>query len=317
MRLPTVFPAYRLARPRGLSIGLLLCACLAQGGCAVLPGGAPNDSVEDLASMLAGEYNNHAQVWYARQSDEPVPAAFDLAIQRMADTGGPDSAALLYRQFRDDGTLHRESRLLLEASPDGVVQEVQTRRGDGWQSLEGCRVLWRADGEGFRGSTRGDGCRFARRADGETVVFQRRWAADAEGLVLNEEARRPGRMESRTYRFSRLGYYRGWAGVLPDGPGSRGDAEWRLNRQLWLHDGGDTVRVVEGDDPSPYAIRLERLVWPRSGIPMLRLSVLEAESGSIIAYSWAEPGTGSIGLNLGWLQVGLEAEPAGAGPGPP
>lgn len=289
---------------------------LVLSGCAFTPESAPAGAAEELAGLLAGEYNNHAQRWRAARAEEPVPTAYSVVIQRLPDAAGSGSAALLYRQYTDDGELFREARLLLDDAPDGVVQEVQARSDGGWRTLQGCRVHWRRSDAGFSGETRGDGCRFGQRDNREIVVFERRWRAAPDRIELEETIRRPAGAETEDYRFARLRYFTGWAGVLPRGPASDSDEDWRVNRELRMHDGGDSVRI-EGTErtPSPYAIRLERLTWPRSGIVMLRLSVIEAESGALVAYSWAEPGSSRIGLNLGWLQVGLEAvtEPRPAG----
>lgn len=289
--------------------GLGAAALLALSGCASTPESAPAGAAEELAVLLAGEYNNHTQRWQATRAEEPEPAALSVVIQRLPDIAATGVAALMYRQYGDGGELYREARLLLENTPEGVRQEVQARRDGDWRTLEGCRVYWRRSESGFQGETRGDGCRFGQRDGGEVVVFQRRWRATPDRLELEETTRRLDGTETRPYHFARLRYFTGWAGVLARGPASESDEDWRVDRDLRLHDGGDSARIAgAGPGPSPYAVRLERLVWPRSGISMLRLSVIEAESGALIAYSWAEPGSSRIGINLGWLQAGLAAD---------
>lgn len=37
-----------------------------------------------------------------------------------------------------------------------------------------------------------------------------------------------------------------------------------------------------------------------------KLSVVEDASGQTLAYAWANPEATRIGINLGWVQVGLE-----------
>lgn len=286
---------------------LVLLAVLV-GGCATSSGGGPETSVAELTRLLVGEFNNHAQRWAARRTEQQPPPFFELVLQRLPGLAGHEGEALLLRQYDIEGRLYREARLLLKPADAGITQKVQVRRGDGWQTLDGCTVHWRRDDAAYRGATRGDGCRFEQRDSGDTVVFQRTWTAMPGRLTLQETERRVGGSLERSFQFARLRYYSGWAGVLAAGPASERGDDWRLDRQMRLHDGGGTARIQGESGDSGYAVRLERLLWPRSGTPMLRLSVLEAESGSLIAYSWAEPDAQQIGINLGWIQAGLQAD---------
>jgi hypothetical protein len=45
-------------------------------------------------------------------------------------------------------------------------------------------------------------------------------------------------------------------------------------------------------------------------VPVLKLSVVGDADGSTLAYAWANPEATRIGINLGWVQVGLEREVA-------
>ena len=48
---------------------------------------------------------------------------------------------------------------------------------------------------------------------------------------------------------------------------------------------------------------------------MLKLSVVDDASGRTLAYAWTNPEATRIGINLGWVQVGLES--AAIGPASP
>ena len=52
-----------------------------------------------------------------------------------------------------------------------------------------------------------------------------------------------------------------------------------------------------------------QIVTPRK-IPSL--DVIEDANGKTLTYVWADDTAHAIGLNLGWLQVGLHEEPADA-----
>ena len=58
-------------------------------------------------------------------------------------------------------------------------------------------------------------------------------------------------------------------------------------------------------EPMGYSIRLAQVPWRTDQGTILRLDLVDKSSGEIIAYSWADKAARSVGINLGWLQVGL------------
>lgn len=268
---------------------------------------APGDDLAALAERLAGEYSNHAQVWEAERGDTLVPGRYEVTIVPV-DPGDADGEVLHFRQYRlgERASPHREARFLLESGPDGgVIQRVERRAGDGWQALPGCTVYWRRAETGFEGETRGNECRFREPRSGEVVTRHRRWSAGGDVLTWEERRVTSGDEETETLRFAAVGWYSGWAGVRSRDEDGRGEGEWQIERRLRMHDGGGT-RELPAVGGTAHRIRLERLRWPNSGIRMLRLSVIEAASGEMVAYAWAPPDASYIGIHLGWLQVGLE-----------
>jgi hypothetical protein len=47
-------------------------------------------------------------------------------------------------------------------------------------------------------------------------------------------------------------------------------------------------------------------------VPVLKLSIVGDADGATLAYAWANPEASRIGINLGWVQVGLDREDAAA-----
>lgn len=289
----------------------LAAACLlALQACAVSPGpdgSGGGEPVEALAESLAGEYSNHAQVWEAERGDGPVPVSYQVSIVPAAGSG--DARTLHFRQYRAGrrSSPYREARFLLEPGPDGGIhQRVERRVDGGWQALPGCTIEWQRSEEGFEGSTRGDECRFRDPRSGEAVTRHRQWSVGDGGFAWQERRVTSRGEEVETLRFIPVDWYSGWAGVRARGGDGGGEGDWRIERGLRLHDGG-AVRELPEVNGAAHAIRLERLRWPNSGIRMLRLSVVEAATGELVAYAWAPPDTAYIGIHLGWLQVGLES----------
>lgn len=298
----------------------LAAALLALQACAMAPpsresGAGQTGVAGELAERLAGEYTNHAQVWAARQEDGPVPPGYKLTIVPL-DTGEPGTYVLHFRQYPagESAVPAREARFLLAPGPEGgVVQHVERQTPEGWQALPGCSIHWHRTESGFEGATRGDACRFRDPKSGEAVTRYRNWTVNAEGIAWRERREVAGETTgTQTLRFVPVSWYTGWAGVRERGADGGGRGEWRIQRRMRLHDGGG-VSELPGTAGAAHAIRLERLEWPRSGIRMLRLSVIEVASGELVAYAWAPPGADHIGIHLGWLQAGLER----AAPGTP
>lgn len=292
---------------------LLSIATILLAGCAAVSGGgdAPTEAladVEALADALEGEYTNHAQVWASKQAGEDHPREFHLTIVR-DPSGTSDRPVLRLRQVLagGDGRPVRDARLVLETSPEGgVTQRVQERSDGEWRALNGCEIHWQRGTSGFHGATRGDGCRFRDRRNGRVVTLHRRWTANADSIELVESRQGVEGTRRETLELAAVRWYQGWAGVRQRTEGGRGGGDWRVERRLRLHDGG-AVRELPDAGGGQYAVRLERLKWPNSGIEMLRLSVVEPDSGEVLAYSWAPPRAERIGIHLGWLQAGLQA----------
>ena len=70
-------------------------------------------------------------------------------------------------------------------------------------------------------------------------------------------------------------------------------------------EGGRYPLKYRDGNASGYALVLERLTYREGNVPVLKLSVVD-DGGRTIAYAWANPEATRIGINLGWVQVGLD-----------
>ncbi len=120
-----------------------------------------------------------------------------------------------------------------------------------------------------------------------------------------DQARGPeARAEARRVRW-----YAGWAAINGGGPEARAESsDWHMNRDLRIsNEGGHaTLHWRDGKD-SGYSLELERATYRDGNVAVVKLSVIEDASGRTIAYAWANPEATRIGINLGWLQVGLDS----------
>lgn len=75
----------------------------------------------------------------------------------------------------------------------------------------------------------------------------------------------------------------------------------------WSSVGTRVPVLVKGVDTG-YEVELAQVVYGNK-IPVLKLAVYHEETERALAYTWAEPGSKRIGINLRWMQAGLTRQP--------
>ena len=94
---------------------------------------------------------------------------------------------------------------------------------------------------------------------------------------------------------------------------SNPNQDWHLRRDLRLHDQGSRLPLLWRDGkPTGYSVELTRMEYRESHTEVLRLALVEDTDGKIVSYAWANPDASRIGLNLGWLQIGLDVDDGSA-----
>ena len=102
-------------------------------------------------------------------------------------------------------------------------------------------------------------------------------------------------------------WYQGWMAlkkhkVEPDADLS----EWIFARIERMHNQGQRVPLVdESGNKTGYTLSLESLVYEETQVPVLKVGIIEDRTGYTLAYSWADPGSQRVGLNVRWFQAGL------------
>ena len=78
-------------------------------------------------------------------------------------------------------------------------------------------------------------------------------------------------------------------------------------RGITLHDQGGHVEIVTDDaEPRTYRLELEQRVYSgERRVEVLKLAVYgEDDDEKSLAYTWSEPESTNIGMNLRWFQAG-------------
>ena len=136
--------------------------------------------------------------------------------------------------------------------------------------------------------------------DGE-MLHVRLYADQARGADAREDLRL-------------VQWFAGWAAI--NGGGPKADAasrDWHMDRALRIgSEGGRYALKWRDGNASGYSLMLERLTYREGNVPVLKLSIVSDADGSTLAYAWANPEATRIGINLGWVQVGLDRQDATA-----
>ena len=108
----------------------------------------------------------------------------------------------------------------------------------------------------------------------------------------------------------RVRFFTGWSAINGGGPKMRADnKDWHTRADLRAASEGGRVQIRWRDGAaSGYSIELVRRTYAERKLSVLQLNVIEDATGQTLDYAWADPSSSILGINLGWLQVGLTVE---------
>jgi hypothetical protein len=271
-----------------------------------------------LAALMAGEWNNHEQVWQQKiDIADPKVTAKPALSEHLHQTvwpikGSALGAQVLFVQPAAGGdTAALRAPYLLRVVPDteGAVRIETLRISDAakWQNAhrrsEGAtaaaaltaadlkadpacewRLLPAADKSGWTGAPRSGPC------------------GDARSMSLGTERWSQGAINARKVR-----YYTGWLWFRNAGPGSSADdKDTSFTARFLVHNEGQKVPVLRKDgSETPWAVELAVLTYQNTRRPILKLALVDRATGKSVSYTWTDTDGRTIGINLGWFQTGL------------
>jgi len=274
---------------------------------------------------LAGEYDNHAERWTADGRGVPGPAAAPSIHHWLSNPGG-DTNTVLWRVVLPDTTPVQEGRWLLRYEKTGFVpyrplsveaeglfaaKDARFRfDAAAWAALTPCTLKPAASRSGTEFAADPSACSAMLPGIGATAaLLPLRFRLDGDKLRVVTVADQARGADAATVA-QRVRWFGGWDAINSAGPKAVAENnDWHLRRDLRLHSEGGRVALQWRDGaPSGYTLELARLTYRESNTEVLRLAVVEDATGKTLAYVWADPDARRIGLNLGWLQVGLEQD---------
>lgn len=299
---------------------LLLCGCqsLQRNASTRADTARGQRSAAAADASLEGAFDNHEQVWVAREKAvgtlspphivvivEATPLA-DWSIWRIhLDTTVPmDAVWAMQRISAGEGaSILLPHRATIATAATGAAFDAKQ-----WTPLDACALRSEPNAHAF--SVAADAASCATIAPGLgpqapllplRVEHEGEWlrirlyADQARGTDVREDARK-------------VQVFAGWAAISGAGANAAADSgDWHMNRTIRLgNEGGRAALTWRDGKPSGYSLGLERLTYRDGNIPVLKLSIIDDSNGRTLAYAWANPEATRIGINLGWVQVGLE-----------
>ncbi|MEO7916168.1 MAG: hypothetical protein ABIR16_00870 [Dokdonella sp.] len=258
-------------------------------------------------SMIAGDFDNHAQVaksgaahW--RYSIRALPTADWYAWTVELDTRPPLKLELAMRIERDATgafvlTPYRTTTAAatLDAKFDATL----------WNALPACAL--RGTGTTINLAADPAQCATLAPALGEiAALLPMQVVASSNGLLIRSYS---DQALNATYQTDahRVRWFGGWAAINGAGAKATADSkDWHMHRDLRASSEGGRVAINFRDgQPSGYSLLMETLVVQDGELPLLKLSVVD-DAGQTIAYAWSDPNAERIGINLGWVQIGMQ-----------
>jgi len=293
-------------------LSLAACTTLQQ----IAPGRAAVSSPVN-PTAFAGEYDNHEQVWTARAASGIVaPPHVVLTLEATTkpdwslwhvhyDATPPlDARWAMRRSGSGNGTVSLVPyRPIVDApAPAATFDEKQ------WAALDACAMRGNATAAGIRVAADVAACAaivpgigaaaallpLTVERDGE-FLHVRLYADQARGVDARDDTRK-------------VETYAGWAAINGGGPkGAGAGDDWHMNRAMRVgSEGGRAALTWRDGKPSGYSLELERMTYREGNVPVLKLSIIDDANGATVGYSWVNPEATRIGINMGWVQVGLE-----------
>lgn len=178
-----------------------------------------------------------------------------------------------------------------------------------WVALDACALKGKVDASGMHARAEPEACAILMPGIGASAaLLPLEIAHDSDWLRVRFYSDQARGAEAG-FDLRRLRWFSGWAAINGGGQTARVESEdWHMSRDIRIdNEGGKFGLNWRDGEPSGYSLVLERMTYRDGDVPVLKLSIVEDASGRSVAYAWANPEANRIGINLGWIQVGLEA----------
>ncbi len=302
----------------------------------------PVASAQDLDHFLgwfAGEYDNNEQVWQQGEDGISLEDRHEhihhLFLPAAAPAIGEHTFFIKQYMGRDYENVYRQRLYSFSLNEDRGAIELAIHsfndddkyryadrdpgllagiQADELRNMPGCNVYWRFVDDHYVGEMDENACFYYSENMGQNIYITDTLRLTADEIWIGDKAYdEDGNMlfgREEPHRNRKVRQFDGWGAVRRGAfaPDAEDAEEMLLVPDLRLHNEGQIMPLVTADgDETGYSVELARLTYQNTRVAVLKLGILDSATGETVAYSWANPGADRVGINLGWLQVGMTA----------
>lgn len=275
-----------------------------------LPGGKPDDPISHthhiFAPVAAPKIGEHT--YYVQQHlDADMSKAYRQRLYRISRDDSENAIKLEIFSFPDDKAFfnaHLKPDLFRDLEPSAL------------KAAPGCEVYWRytlATKE-FTGTMKPGACSYFSKALNKRVVISDTLKLSESEIWINDQARDEqggyifGSKTGTPVKNRKVRYYTGWMYMKRAGKDAKEtDTNGSYRGDLVIHNEGQYQPLLWDDGtPTQYLVQLAQLTYQNTRAPILKLALFDKDTKKSLFYIWANIEATRIGLNLGWVQVGLK-----------
>jgi hypothetical protein len=334
---------YQYAQKILYSLAVVITCATASISHAQSPSAALKADFDRFIGWFGGEWNNNEQVWQqqvdakTKPTDEKITHTHHIFAPITAPNIGTN---VYYIQQSLDGDLSKSYRQrIYRLTPDKKENAVKLeifnlndekaffdahKKPEMFATLEmsqlraapGCEVYWRYDdkAKSFEGTMKPNACSFVSKRYGDKrIIISDTLKLTENEIWINDQARDEqggyvfGSKTNTPVKNRKVRYFTGWVYLHRDGPKADiTDKKFSFRRDIMIHNEGQKIPIRYDDgSESPYLLELAQLTYQNTRTAILKMAVIDKETKKNVFYIWAQPDGTRVGINHGWIQVGL------------
>ncbi|MEM9819487.1 MAG: chromophore lyase CpcT/CpeT [Bacteroidota bacterium] len=294
-----------------------------------------NNDLELMTTWFEGEFNNFQQVWQEEQDSveaalrhEHIHSIFTSVVMPKIGTHVfyvkqyiDDDPEKIYRQriyrfktnskeraiqldifsFMDEKAEKKYKNANIDPQILTSLTEEQLK------NTEGCEVFWKKAGDHFVGYMKEKACQFVSDRSGKRIFITDSLRLSQDEIWIRDEAHDEvgdyvfGNKAGIHHKLKRCRQFSGWMAVQkPD------SEEYTLMRDILIHDQGQRVPLVDREGtPTKYSVELAEVIY-KDGQEVLKLSVYNDDPKKPMIYTWTNPESVQIGINMQSITTGFK-----------
>lgn len=301
---------------------------------APVPAAPSGQEFQRFLDWFEGEYDNYEQVWQQRTDGDKDILEHTHHVFKPVDLPQVGEHVFFVKQYLDGDpasvyrqrlysfsisevenairltvySFHDEMRYRMADEQPAVLDGLDKTR---LETIPGCEVFWIWNGEYFDGYMKENTCVSVSRRSGKQMYVNAVLRLTDGWLWIQDQAR--GVDGNRVYghdiphKNRKVKFYKGWMALKKHRVNPAADlSDWMFTKITRMHNEGQKIPFLdEAGNKTGYTLSLETLTYRNTRVPVLKIGVIDNRTGYTLSYSWTDPASRRVGLNVRWFQAGL------------